>query len=384
MLNPEDEHMKHLKRIACSLRTTALVCAFALVTAQAASAGALASLASSMQPGTFAELTGMNGWNNGSVLVPTEFGCTPGDYITQYAEKAGWDPVSDRVLFVGQSHGNCYGGRFVIYTEATNTWSIGPYPQGVCQSGSPSQPCFAHGYDHNTVDRLTGDAYYRHYNSLNFWRFRNGAWTTIAGPNAGRAQCCGAIEYFSDLGRLIFIDGDWGVWSWNPSTSAWTQLANTNAANNTPGLPNLPMISYNNYALYNPVEKVMLFGGGSNMYKMDATGRITTLRSPPVAVQVTRTVLSLDPVSGKYILLSGSSMYEYNVRTDTWAQLPTPVPSTLTAMLGVGDGLIQAPITEHGVIMFVKYNFTGSKVYLYKHSPYNYTVPVTPPGFTVN
>ena len=37
---------------------------------QAAFASALSQLAASLQPGQFAELTGMNGFNNGNILIP--------------------------------------------------------------------------------------------------------------------------------------------------------------------------------------------------------------------------------------------------------------------------------------------------------------------------
>ena len=43
---------------------------------QAAFASALSQLAASLQPGQFAELTGMNGFNNGNVLLPVGSGCS--------------------------------------------------------------------------------------------------------------------------------------------------------------------------------------------------------------------------------------------------------------------------------------------------------------------
>jgi hypothetical protein len=337
----------------------------------------LSDLASQMQPGTWAELTGMSGWNSGGVLNPLDVsGCTTGDYITQFAEKAAWDPIGQRVMFVGQTHGNCYAGRFVIYSNSTNAWTQGPWMPGVCQSGTPTSPCFSHAYDHNTADPATGDMYFRQAFTNQFFRFRNGAWSSIpAPPAAANLQCCGVLEYFPDMHRVIFIDGDWGVWSFDPSSSAWTPLANTNGANAIPGLPNLSMISYQNFGLYNPVKKVLLFGGGTNLYKMSPTGTLTTLAAPPVTLEVTASVISVDSVSGDYIVLSGSTMYRYDVTTDTWSQVNTIVPSTLTALSGVGDGLIQAPITSYGVIMYIKYNYSSSKVYIYKHASSGGTTP---------
>lgn len=369
-------------RIKVSLRViAAAVVAFVTVlSVQPASAGALGSQAASMPAGSWAELTSMGGWDSGGILVPTEFGCNSNDYITQYAEKAAWDPVNERVLFVGQAHGSCYGGQFVIFTESTNSWAKGPWPSGVCQSGTASSPCFSHAYDHNTVDPATGDMYFRQAFTMKFFRFRNGSWASISAPPAQSSQCCGALEHFPDLGRLVFVDGDWGVWAYNPASNSWSQIANTNAANAGAGLPNLPMSSLNNFALYNPVQKVLLFGGGRSVYKLSASGAITTMKSSPVSLGATNSVLSVDPVSGKYIVLSGSSMYQYDVATDTWSQVSTTIPSTLQALDGVGDGLVQAPITKYGVIMYVKYNFGNSKVYLYKHSTTAAAVLPKPPA----
>jgi hypothetical protein len=220
--------------------------------------------------------------------------------------------------------------------------------------------------------------YYRHYASTRLWRYRGSSWTLLQSNSSGNVQCCGAIEFFPELGRLIWVDGDWGVWSFDPAGGGWTQIANTNGPGPT-GLPQLPMSAYNNFAVYNSASRVVLFGGGSNIYRINSSGAITTtLRQPPVGLGVTRSVIASDPVSGKTLVLAGSSMYQYDIETDTWAQLPTSVPTVLRALDGFGDGLVQVPIREHGVIMFFKYNYLNSKVYLYKHSPFTPATPRAP------
>jgi hypothetical protein len=338
-------------------------------------ASALSDAANSMQPGTFAQVTGMNGWNAGAILSPGG-GCTTSDYITQFADKAAWDPVGQHVYFVGQTHGSCYGGEFVEYTDSNSTWSVGPWPSGICQSGTPSSPCFSHAYGHNTVDPTTGDFYYRQYNSVKFFRFRNGSWSTLPAPSPQSSQCCGALEYFKDMNRLLFLDGDWGLWAFNPSTNAWTQLANTHVANAAPGLPNLDMSSYNNFAVYDPVQKLVLFGGGTNVYAISANGTITTKKAAPVSLGTTQGVVSVDPVGGKYLVLSGSSMYQYDPSADSWTKLAITLPPVFTSLDGVGDGLVAADVTTYGAIMYIKYDMGSSAVYLYKHSP---SAPVAPP-----
>ena len=125
---------------------------------QAAFASALSQLAANMQPGQFAELTGMNGFNNGNILLASGGGCSSGDYITEYANKAVWNSVANKFQFVGAPHGsNCTNALItVFYDEPTNTWSTGP--QALNSN-------VAHAYDHNTINPATGEHYYRHYNS---------------------------------------------------------------------------------------------------------------------------------------------------------------------------------------------------------------------------
>ena len=346
-----------------------------------AHATAIGDLAASMQPGTFAAVSGMNGWNSGGVLSPTDVsGCTSGDYITEYADKAPWDPINQRLLFVGQVHGQCYAGKFVIYTDATSSWSQGSYPPGVCQSGTSSSPCFAHAYDHNTVDPTTGDFYYRQSYSMKFFRYTNGAWTSLPTPPTQSSVCCGALEYFPDLHRLLFLDGDWGLWAYDPKANTWTQLANANVANATAGLLNLPMAEGTVFALYNPVVKAVLFGGGSaGLYKIDASGKITHLNSPPVILGVTNAVAAVDPVGGKYLVLAGASMYQYDMTADAWNVVSIGVPSVLSGLGGFGDGLVATSVTTYGVIMYTKYDLGSSQVYLYKHSPTPPLSGVPPP-----
>jgi hypothetical protein len=361
-----------MKRVSSYLRCllSAIACVAGIAGSPLAGATALSDLAASMQPGTFAQLSGMINWNNGGILNPLSVaGCTTGDYITSYADKAPWDPLNKRLMFVGATHGNCYAGQFVLYTDSNSTWSVGPFPPGVCSSGTPTSPCFNHAYGHNTVDPSTGTLYYRQSYTSKFFKFSGGSWSTIPAPPMQDAQCCGALEFFPEMKKLLYLDGDWGLWAYDPSANSWTQLTNTSVANAISGLSNLTMPSTAVFAVYNSVQKIVLFGGGSNLYKINASGQVTTLHSPPVALGVTQAIESYDPVGGKFIVLSGNSMYQYDVSTDTWSQLAISVPQVLTAMLGVGDGLVETPVTSYGVIMYTKYDNSSSAVYLYKHSP---------------
>jgi len=62
-------------------------------------------------------------------------------------------------------------------------------------------------------------------------------------------------------------------------------------------------------------------------------------------------------------------MYQYDSSSDTWTTLAIALPSVLTSLGGVGDGLVETMVTTYGVIMYTKYSNSSSAVYLYKHSP---------------
>ena len=316
-------------------------------------------LSSQMKAGTWAELDSTS-FNNGDMLkVDSAI-----DYITQYADSAAWDPIAKRFLFMGQAHGMGSGARFVIYTDSDNTWRKGPLPLSCL--GEPYSSCIGHAYDHNTIDPTTGDLYYRHYHGTTIYRYSAGSWSQLTDAPANVVRligtCCAAIEYFPEMGGLIVVAGGLGeVAIFNKQTNQWSQLA-----------AGLQMGPYSNFIEYNPVHKVVIFGGGntSDVYKLDSSGRITKMKNAPVSLGIQRSLVSVDPVSGKYLVLSDQGrFYEYDITADSWRTLNLP-PFWGSTFVGTGsiDGVIEAPVTTYGVVMYVVYNYGQSKVYLYKHA----------------
>jgi hypothetical protein len=332
---------------------------FSATTQLRATTTVMEALASQMQPGTWAELNS-TGFSNGDMLKVD----STSDYITQYADSATWDPVGRRFLFVGQAHGIGSGARFVIYTDSDNTWRKGPLPLSCL--GEPNSSCIGHAYDHNTIDPTTGDLYYRHYHGTTIYRYSAGAWSQLTDvpENVVRltGTCCAAIEYFPEIGGLIVVAGGLGeVGFFNKQTNQWTQLAT-----------GLEIGPYSNFIEYNPVHKVVIFGGGgtSDLYKLDASGKITKMKNAPVNLGIQRSLVSVDPVSGKYLILSDTGrFYEYDLLADSWRTLNLP-PFWGSGFVGNGsiDGVVEAPVNTYGVVMFVHYKYNQSKVYLYKHA----------------
>jgi len=332
----------------------------------------LSTLAASLSPGQFAQIpeAQMSGFGNGLIMTPQGAGCANfQDTITQFANKAVWNTILNQFMFVGSPHGSCNTWRLVIYDDATNTWSIGPSPS----AGNQPQ----HSYDHNTINPANGTMYWRDFNSLSFRTLPNGAgsWSSIASFSSSN-QCCGALEYFPDQNRLIFIDGDNGGRSYNPATNAWTQLW---FGFNGGGSPILDVGHHSNWAEYSNLG-LLVFGGSGGNYKMNAAGTITTMSSPPfgnftIGNEGSCCSVAADPVTGHLVVISGSNVWNLNPTTGTWTSTGTTAPSYFG---NAAQDLISAPISDYGVIMYVKCNRSSScQAYLYKHGAG--TPDTTPP-----
>jgi hypothetical protein len=350
-------------RIFRTLVTVSFTVTTIWLTVESARAGTvLGDLANQMQPGTWAELN-TQGLNTGILD-----GVSPG-YILQYTDNGTWDPGSRQFLFLGQDHNSNYDNdpstvsKFIAYSEATNSWSM-----------LATIPCLnvIHAYDHNAINQATGEFYHRRANETTIYRYniKNMTWSSlppIPSDLIPYVQIAGALEYFPEMGGLVFVNGGeqqngaGGVYFFNTTTNQWSKLGS-----------NLPMYNYHNFAEYSPILKVMIFGGGNNdrdIYRLDASGQITKMRDAPVDLGITQTIITVDPVSGMFLVFSDQlSVYEYNPITDVWTLLSIPTPPFFTAGPdGPIFGTIAAPISTYGVIMFVNYDFNNSKVYLYKH-----------------
>jgi hypothetical protein len=124
-----------------------------------------------------------------------------------------------------------------------------------------------------------------------------------------------------------------------------------------------------NIVKFNSVHGVMLLGGGDtwngpvsrDIYRLDPNGKITTLRPAPTGVGITQSVITDDPVSGKFLVISGGKFFAFDIITDTWKLLSDPSP------VGV-DGTVAAKLNKYGVSMFVHAEyFQNPRAYLYKH-----------------
>ena len=296
------------------------------------------------------------------VLPTTNFGTSLLDHgsgnVFGYCDKGVWDSDDAEVHFVGSGYG--VKSRHIRYKESTNTWDI-VFDSGDCPWTKVEASL--HGYEHTAIDVDGRYLYHRPQATTSAWRWsldtdlEDGVgWVQSSSYSGGSTSNYGALSYFPETDSLFFnfvnrvVCYDWGTSSYGPDQT--------------------PTQAYQNLSVYNPVYKWIGFGGGTSntdFYKYDSLGDITQLEDFPATARVNNSVWSVDPVSGKYILLTGSTWYEYNPGTDNWSVLSgTPDPYSYGSA-GLGSLVIAIPIDNYGVIMFCKYNGASSRVWLYKH-----------------
>lgn len=315
----------------------------------------LGALAASMAPGSWAELPAQN---TNTAFTGTVGGATGN--ILPYSEDLLWDPIGRWAYFIGSDHiydGQSDGPRFVGYSDDSNTWQILP-PAPWFEAGT------YHGYDHSAVNPANGDLYHRPFNGG--WRepqvhkYSQGQWTTLPplGFDEDYHACCVGVEYFPELGGLVVVDsGQGAVYLFDEGSDTWSRLAR-----------DLPMGDYHNFAEYNPVHKVLVFGGGNNsslIYRLDARGQIEALGAAPASLASPELVFTVDPVSGDYLVFTSDAFYVYDVLRDAWELQSEPVPVHRGGSI---FGVVATPVSTYGVNMFVVCDLDQCTTYLYRHS----------------
>jgi hypothetical protein len=271
-------------------------------------------------------------------------------FITEYTDDAMWDPASRQVLFIGAGHG-CKG-KFISYSDETNTWREEPYPSVTSD--------MAHAYDHNAIDRINGVVYHRRHGQAEVYRYNiaQQQWSKIPSlPSSAANPCCAAMEYFPEMQSLFYAYSG-GLVQYTESSNKWTSYGS------------YPSGSIHNFAKYNPVHKCVIFGGGNDsrdVYKIDRDGSVSKMKPAPFQLRINVTVITPGPVSGDFIVLNDDkTLWVYDVVSDTWTQQSGTAP-----IFSFGKPTFKTVATyidNYGVILYAKNDMYVNRVIVYKHA----------------
>jgi hypothetical protein len=327
----------------------------------------LSVLASSMQPGTWAQLQTNN---IGPVLGQGDFSLN----VLPYADRGAWYAVGKRFWFVGGDHtGQPFSpSRQVYYDEATNTW----VDLGLTNFGG------AHAYDHLAINQAARQLYFFPFNAAKIepWQYdlaTGGPWTL---PNSfaasGYLGITHGVDWFdgplagagSQGALAMYICGNAGgeLALYDPLSKKLVAHITGFGGNGT----------YHCFLRYGKVRNVAIFGGGNanelKIWRLNANRTITAMPDAPIPLGIQRGNVVNDPVTGDFLVRGHGHFYKYDPRgTGTWTQLADPPPNTVGDPSDpVRDGVISAPISNYGVIMYVTCSNgkRNCRVDLYKHA----------------
>jgi hypothetical protein len=329
--------------------------------ADAAMPSKLAHAAASMRPGEVKVLhrVGDSSGFSERMLYPDNH-----HYLTEYASKGLWDPLNHYAEFLGAGHLGT--GHHLRYREHDDRWDIvRTYP--ILAANDPYKSWLGHGYEHSTLDPSTGDIYLRHFNQARFQRLdkATGKWSPLPTIPGVRTSFASALTWFPELGGLIFVDTKAGIWLLRAAAESWERLAAPSEApmNQSPN---------HQFAVYNPIHRMVLLGGGNDnrrAYRLSAKGELRPAAEQPQELGPKTGAVTVDPVSGDFLAFTfDRHFYSYDPLADRWTDLSAtlavhPVDFTYRR-IGVFPAI---PIYPHGVIMFIAANRDASRILLYRH-----------------
>lgn len=358
----------------------------AAVTVLAPGSSVLSTIAAAMPAGTWAPMTVANqsamlgiGSSTGSILP--------------YCNAFPWNPKNRCIEIIGGDHGSPTGLRHVRYVEATNTFQLVTDTTGFR----------GHGYDHTDVNPYTGDVYHRSYGAtgtkpLVVHRLPLGqttAWVPIAGVSVNQiiiAGTCwwsgpftggqglgaqGGFVIYSrgDIGRPTPTDGNISIY--DPVNDSWRFSSNSMSPNVT---NSTTTSEYNQVMAYSSVKNVAVYGGGhaneQRLWRLSANGNVTELTAAPtaIAVGIHKGLLTEDPVTGNFLILSRDRLYELNPDgAGTWTEQTgnRVPPQAVGTPAGEGNrnSVIGVPLPDHGITAYIRQSNSGTAAFwLYKHA----------------
>lgn len=357
----------------------------------------LSDLASGMSPGSWAELTGSNISDPGLLIDISGSGA-----LTPYAYSGVWDSSHEKLHFIGSDHGD-WQCIHSVYDAITNTWSRGPDTEltgpGTVNHQPNNNACL-HGFDHQAIDKNTGDIYWTAGNGGEVWKLPYGGstwakipdwnnsqgnatfngtafWTgSISGSSSGAWFLYNCMAYWDgtppqDTPTQVGHGMDGQVVIYSPGSNTWITNGNDLGRFGYYG-----GYTYQCFADYSEVNNIGIFGGGGvghHIWRLNSDRTVTALADGPTTMGVEYGNLAEDPGSGKFVMVESGNMYEFNpLGSGSWTSIGT-VPSPASSWVGypnvpTNQRMFSTSITNHGVIMYIGCGTQTCKAYLYKHS----------------
>lgn len=339
---------------------------------------ALAQLASSMAPGTWARLEAAG--QNAALGVGSISGT-----MLHYCNTMPWNPASGVIEIMAMDH-NYPTLRHVRYAAASNQFVVVADDVGLGTGTS-------HGYDHNAVNPHTGDLYHRRYGgfsgSINVARKSLGAASFVPIPSVPAMEqvaigACWWSGQFAGAGSqgcfMLFNSGnatgsanDGHILAFDPLTAKWFYSREGHAPGYGSGA------TYHSLIEYSAKRNVAVYGGGNaaprKLWRLNADGSFNRLTDVPLGkgVGMQQGLLVDDPATGNFLLLSAGELWELDpAGAGSWRVLGgTRVPPAGVGIPGPSNpqAVIASSIASLGVIAFVTQpKQDGGSMYLYKHA----------------
>lgn len=237
--------------------------------------------------------------------------------IIMYGSSLVYDPVRRQVRFIGKRDSPNYGYHFLIYDEASDSWSSNtPLYSG----GSSNQN--GHGYDHNCVDPINGHHFFRPYNSLSVWEWDgDGNWSVL--PDLPSAEIAGSLVFPPRVG-LIYLDRRR---MHRYSAGAWAQV------NNFGSLPN----AYHAVSEYNPNSQITVYGGGN---ADDTMSKITGTSTTPASIATPPWTIGAGESQASFVAdPAGRGFFTWQKETSNWRYYDVDLNSwgSLSQSSGIGS-----------------------------------------------
>src|SRR5207244_9491214 len=130
---------------------------------------------------------------------------------------------------------------------------------------------------HTAIDPVHRTLYHRPYGDMVVRKFdlTSNSWIDLPKIPVNvmsDVNCCVGVAWFPERQSLVYASVETGtngsVIEYQEATGQWQRLGSS--------VPNLPMGTHQQFAEYNPVNKVVVFGGGAgshNIYKLDSSGQ---------------------------------------------------------------------------------------------------------------